>query len=170
MKRFLSLLSLLTWGTLQAEVLYWMGDSSQDQVDFVFARVAVVDNGGVITYLNDPSGGPSALAKEEGYMTGVGVADITGYTTNQYSFFVEIMNHGKPNTDPSGEDRWFVAGQSAISNYQDLFAAGYVYAKLDDYKPMLSEVWAPTVVIPEPSGALMILLGLAALNLRRRRV
>ena len=172
MKRLFLGLVALAFGNLQAEVLYWMGDASENQIDFTFAHVAVVKDGDmehIITYLNDPDGGPSALGNEGGYVTGASWADISAYTSNEYGFFVEIMNYGKPNTDPFGEDRWYVAGVSGVSSYQDLVSAGHVY--MDSLSmPNIQAAWAPTVMIPEPSGALMILLGLAALNLRRRRV
>lgn len=187
MKRLLLGLLALAFSNLQAEVIYWMGDASKNQIDFVYAHVGVVKNGdmdNVICYLNFPDGateedpitgeiiplsGKSELGCMDDYMTGASWADISNYTSNEYGFFVEIMNYGKPNTDPFGEDRWFVAGHSNVSSYQDLVSAGHVYANSLS-TPNLSAAWAPTVMIPEPSGALMILLGLAALNLRRRRV
>lgn len=172
MKRLFLGLVALAFGNLQAEVLYWMGDASRDEIEFNFARVAVVKDGdidNVICYLESPEGGTAAMGNEGNYMTGASWADLSVYTSNEYGFFVEIMNYGKPNTDPQGEDRWFVAGHSNVSSYQDLVSAGHVY--MDSLSmPNIQAAWAPTVMIPEPSGALMILLGLAALNLRRRRV
>ena len=173
MKRLFLGLVALAFGNLQAEVLYWMGDASENQIEFKFAHVAVVKDGdmdNVIAYLNFADGsGPAMMGNEGDYMTGASWADVSAYTSNEYGFFVEIMNYGKPNTDLQGEDRWFVAGHSNVSGYQDLVSAGHVYTDSLSM-PNIQAAWAPTVVIPEPSGTLLILLGLAALNLRRRRV
>lgn len=174
MKRFLFGLLTLVSLTVRAEVIYWMGDASENQIDFVFAHVAVVkgDNfENIITYLDFADGsGEAMMGNVDGsYMTGASWADVSNYTSNEYGFFVEIMNYGKPNTDPFGDDRWFVAGVSGVSGYQDLVSAGHVYTDSLSM-PNISAAWAPTVVIPEPSSALLILLGFAALNLRRRRV
>lgn len=172
MKRVLLALFVLVLGKVQAEVIYWMGDASENQIEFVFAKIGVVKDGdleNVITYLSTPEGGLAALGREDGYMTGASWADISGYTSNEYGFFVEIMNYGKPNTDPQGSDRWYTAGVSGVSGYQDLVSAGHVY--MDSLSiPNIMGAWAPTVVVPEPSGTFLVLLGLAVLNLRRRRV
>lgn len=173
MKRLSFWLLTLVSLTLRAEVIYWMGDASENQIDFVFAHVAVVKDGdmeNIISYLDFADGSGQAMMGNEGdYMTGASWADISNYTSNEYGFFVEIMNYGKPNTDPYGEDRWFVAGVSGISGYQDLVSAGHVYTDSLSM-PNISAAWAPTVVIPEPSGALLFLLGLSALTLRRKRL
>lgn len=172
MKRLFSLAAILTLGLLHAEVLYWMGDASENGIDFYFARVAVVMNGDtekVVSYLDFADGsGPAMLGNAGDRKTGASWADISDYTDNEYGFFVEIMNYGKPNSDPFGEDRWFVAGHSGVSGYQDLVSAGHVF--VDDLSiPNISAAWSPTVTIPEPSGGLLFLLGLVPLCLRRRR-
>lgn len=171
MKR-LSFLALILFSLMvHAEVIYWMGNASENQIEFQFAHIAVVRDGdmdNVISYLNFADGSDEAMLGNEGdYMTGASWADISNYTSNEYGFFVEIMNYGKPNTDPFGEDRWFVAGVSGVSSYQDLVSAGHVYSDSLSM-PNISAAWAPTVAIPEPSGAFLILLGLAVINLRRR--
>lgn len=186
MKRLLLGLLALAFSNLRAEVIYWMGDASKNQIDFVYAHVGVVKNGDMenVVYLEFPDGatseygtplsGESILVDMDAngnvdYKTGASWADVSKYTSNEYGFFVEIVNYGKPNTDPSGEDRRYVAGVSDVWSYQDLVSAGHVYTDSLSM-PNIQAAWAPTVMIPEPSGALLILLGLAALNLRRRRV
>lgn len=174
MKRILFILAVCAVSILRAEVIYWMGDASENEIEFYFAHVAVVKDGdveNVIAYLNfaDNPDEEAMLGNEGGYMTGASWADISNYTSNEYGFFVEIMNYGKPNTDPFGDDQWYVAGVSHISGYQDLVSAGHVYTDSLSI-PNISAAWAPTVVIPEPSGALLLVFGLSVLALRRRSV
>lgn len=152
---------------LIAAVLYWMGDASQDEVEYVLARVGVVDSSGeTVAYLNFPdSDEMSALAVNDGtFKTDVGFADLGKYSSNEYGFFVEVMNYGDK-FNP-GNPELYVTGTSYASSYQDLVSAGYVYGSPLEL-PTLAQAWAPVVHIPEPSSGMLILLGIAILAIRR---
>lgn len=164
----------------RTEFLYWMGDASEDKIPYLFAQVAVVKFGeedSVITRLLDPDGNPfclldpegnpSRLGKNEGdFMTGASWADISDYTSNEYGFFVEVMNYGILNTDPTRGDQWYVAGVSDVWSYDRLVSSGFV---LPEIMPDIQAAWHPTVVVPEPTSGLLMLVGLSLLALRRRR-
>lgn len=171
MKYALMLLLVVMGGAVPAEVLYWMGDASENEIDYVYARVGVVSAGDtetVITYLNDVDGNPSYLGNEGGYLTGASWADLGSYSSSEYAFFVEIQNYGVLNTDPTGEDQWYTAGVSQFSSYQDLVSSGYVYVN-SLAAPNITGAWAPAVSVPEPTSGLLMLLGTSLLLLRRRR-
>ena len=82
--------------------------------------------------------------------------------TPEYSFILELGNV----TDSS----WTTVAQSSSMTYTKLVDAGYIHPSFD-IKPPESAIWTPGSfqAVPEPSGGLLTLMGVALLALRRRR-
>ena len=82
--------------------------------------------------------------------------------TPEYSFIVELGN-----IDTS--DNWTTVATSAAKAYSDL--GDYIHQTFD-INPGQLAVWTPTqfTAVPEPSGGLLTLMGVALLALRRRRM
>ena len=80
----------------------------------------------------------------------------------EFSFIVELGN-----IDSS--DNWTTVATSAAKAYSDL--ADYIHQTFD-INPGQLAVWTPTqfTAVPEPSGGLLTLMGVALLALRRRRM
>ena len=82
--------------------------------------------------------------------------------TPEYSFIVELGH-----IDSS--DNWTTVATSAATAYSDL--GDYIHQTFD-INPGQLAVWTPTqfTAVPEPSGGLLTLMGVALLALRRRRM
>ena len=83
--------------------------------------------------------------------------------TPEYSFIVELGN-----IDSS--DNWITVATSASATYSSLGA--YIHQTFD-INPSSLAVWTPTAFVtpvPEPSSGLMVLMGIAFMALRRRRM
>ena len=80
----------------------------------------------------------------------------------EFSFIVELGN-----IDSS--DNWTTVATSAAKAYSDL--ADYIHQTFD-INPGQLAVWTPTqfTAVPEPSGGLLTLMGVAILALRRKRL
>ena len=80
----------------------------------------------------------------------------------EFSFIVELGN-----IDSS--DNWTTVATSAAKAYSDL--ADYIHQTFD-INPGQLAVWTPAqfTAVPEPSGGLLTLMGVALLALRRRRM
>ena len=82
--------------------------------------------------------------------------------TPEYSFIVELGN-----IDSS--DNWTTVATSAAKAYSDL--GDYIHQTFD-INPGQLAVWTPAqfTAVPEPSGGLLTLMGVALLALRRKRL
>ena len=82
--------------------------------------------------------------------------------TPEYSFIVELGN-----IDSS--DNWTTVATSAAKAYSDL--GDYIHQTFD-INPGQLAVWTPAqfTAVPEPSGGLLTLMGVAVLALRRKRL
>ena len=83
----------------------------------------------------------------------------------EYSFVIEL---GNVVNDGSDNWTWTTVATSAATAYSSL---GEFIHQSFDLNPGAIATWSPTTftAVPEPSGALMSVLGLALLALRRRR-
>ena len=84
------------------------------------------------------------------------------YGSPEYSFMIELGN-----IDSS--DNWTTVATGAATRYSSL--GDYIHATFD-INPGQTAVWTPGqfTAVPEPSGGLLTLMGVALLALRRRRM
>ena len=97
---------------------------------------------------------------------GVQAVIPTSYSSGspEYSFIVEIGN--------VSDGDWTTIAQSSAETYASLASSRYIRS-LSDLGPSSSAtVWTPGQfsAVPEPSGGLLTLMGVALLALRRKRV
>ena len=152
-------------------LLYWMVDQSGSgsPVEFQIAKVGYNTDGsttaaGYLSLVDENGGTASSIAGANG-STAATWADLAGLSgdLSAYSFFVELKS--------LNGDTWEVVGQSATASYGDLVTNGSILPDSLSIGTTAMNVWvAPSVAIPEPSGALLMLVGGALLGLRRRRM
>lgn len=84
------------------------------------------------------------------------------YGSPEYSFMIELGN-----IDSS--DNWTTVATGAATSYSSL--GDYIHATFD-INPGQTAAWTPGqfTAVPEPSGGLLMLMGIALLALRRKRV
>lgn len=160
--------------TARAELLYFMANAFTwtGPQYFDYAVVGVAKDGNVNwgkdaapVYLEIRSsldagtgGGSPYLAADAARYHAEGWADLTDYTTDEYTFYVAAYENYA--ADP-------VFGYSAetAQSYAQLKAAGHVYDP-GSTDPQSVTPWT----VPEPTGGLLWLFGAALLALRRKRV
>ena len=92
-----------------------------------------------------------------------GIQSAISKGSPEYSFILELGNV----TDSS----WTTVAQSSSMTYTQLVDAGYIRPSFN-MNPPASAIWTPGSfqAVPEPSGGLLTLMGVALLALRRRRM
>ena len=152
-------------GSYNAARVRVTGGGIQEGQD-VFLDLYDVDSGVV----NTGNGSYGVLFSEDvGGYWGAGVptgnqSPSGGYSagTPEYSFIVEL---GNINSD---DYSWTTVAKSAAATYSSL--GDYIH-KTFDLNPGQTAVWTPGSfqAVPEPSGGLLTLMGVALLALRRKR-
>lgn len=171
MKRKIVLMaSLLLALAARADYLLWQVNQTgaEEPVSFAFARLTVkgvgVEAG---TYL--PQAGTNGKTDvvhatfpepENGLATLASYADLGEYANSAYSFAVELyaFKDGAPS----------LVGVSNYVSYFQMMEQFHVYSdmSLSGINPF---VYGKFQSVPEPTGGLLLLMGLGALALRRKR-
>ena len=136
------------------------GDITQDTfLDLYIPNYGIDTGNGDIGVLFSDAGGYWGAGVPTGNQSPSG--DYSAGTP-EYSFIVELGN-----IDSS--DNWTTVATSAAKAYSDL--GDYIHQTFD-INPGQIAVWTPTqfTAVPEPSGGLLTLMGVALLALRRRRM
>ena len=151
--------------------LYWMTPSSvswkesgTEDLSYSYVAIGVMDNatGQNVSYLANTTFGV-ATTTESAQLVGSGsgswYANLSTYASNAYSFYIELFN-----------DQAASVGRSTdILSYD----AARAYATTFGTQAPSATAWAPTsfttAAIPEPTSGLLMLFGLSALALRRKR-
>lgn len=137
--------------------LYWMVDE-KNTIEFSYAVVHAV-NGSEDTIL-PPVDGNWRIDGSDG-TTMTGLTDLGSRNWSSYAFYIELLQWD--DTTSSGKS----VGISQTSSYADLVTNHHVGGTGMSI-PDFVVFWAPTVVVPEPTSGLLVLLGGALLLLRRR--
>lgn len=162
--KFLSALFALAALTASADVeaLYWQVTAAENpnNVEFDYAAFVATKDGDPNSphYFTDLEGSTLQASNSDKKSTEV-VASVIGSDYSEgWSFFIELWNNDNGN--------WSTVGSSSQT---------YTYAQLQPYMHSTMSMGtlatiSPTVVVPEPTSGLLMLVGGALLALRRRRV
>ena len=145
--------------------LYWMVGEDAAK-DFTYDAVAVSaftgDDAGSLLTLYYGNGNPvdgKKLAWDSNYSGLPLYASLTGVADSSYSYVVELFNDSVK------------VGQSASLLYTDAMARNYVELMTTAGTLPVMSTWSAGgfTAVPEPNSAMLVILGCAALALRRRK-
>lgn len=174
MKKTLLLFSFVfaaTWS--QAAYMYWQVDENttvnQYAIDnnYAYARLRTFEtNGGSVDFVNN-----AVVDGLNGTIAGTGEAAsidnaIQVELLQGNSYYIELLAWNDSTSTFTG------VGRSEVKTYTQLVEAGYVYTNADlANMPTLNlQSWTGgTYSVPEPTSALMMMMGMAFLGLKRRK-
>lgn len=134
-----------------AAYLYWQIDQSQ-------LDAAGIEGAKANLYVT--TGGSSSPIFMDGGAIGVGrQISVDAYSTGNYSFYVEILNYDKVVTGVSTEP----------TSYANLLAEHSIVDTTLDV-PMINVWHGGAIAVPEPTSGFLMMVGLALLGLKRRKV
>lgn len=148
--------------TANASYLYWQVETSDyshitesDQVTAV--NVWAVDNNGDKIFVD----GYRATEGTTVNMSQAQMIDVSNFSNGSYSFYIELMNYSS-GAQKLGETVSDETYASMVTNH---------YIMETPLSITMATPWhGGTVAAPEPTSAMMILLGLAGIALKRKRV
>lgn len=151
MKKFLVLaFAVVCAVTTQAAYLYWQV-SDESATAFVDANWAILKQDGVTIGAAEFSASGTPMMSVE--------ATLVNGTTG--SFYIELYNYD------SEARQWNALGVSDTASYASLMGSGAITSSLVS----IPTAWTGgTMHVPEPTSAVLMLIGLAGLSLKRRKV
>ena len=182
MKKLIAICAVaLSMGAFADSYLYWMLDESSelswtgsDKTTTISAPTynqvafAVVDSSGnkvSDSYLSLYNLNGTAQTSPASVTAASGAAlfaNLGNYASSSYSYYIELLNDSS------------VVGRSSESLSYSA-ASKYIQSAIGGTSQMSAQAWAPTsftatAAIPEPTSGLLMLVGLAGLALRRKRM
>ena len=166
MKLILALAALSVAHLASAEMLYWMiGDKTNggaNTIAFNYAAVYASNGDETVALPKDVDGGEiygnedlTSITTTNPQMTELG----EGFAWKDYSFYVELLAWDGVNET--------TVGHSETLSYAQLVSQGHIVPSGMGIPPT-AHIWMPTTAAPEPSSALLLLVGGALLFLKRR--
>lgn len=153
MKRIVLFVVVLAFAVVvQAEELWWFvaDDAVTEQWDA--AIVYATDS-------QDKTTGIDSWARTDlSFGDGVAFTDLDGYASAGYSFYVELLNSAER-----------IAKSDAVS-YTDLLSSQAISSSMQSMPTPYQFSNFSSLVVPEPTSGLLMLIGLAGLALKRKRV
>lgn len=142
----------------KAEYLYWQVGDSLNGVPFEsgkqYTAVLYAGNAEVTAYE-----GKLGMDSVQAY-------DVTGYSSST-TFHIEVFAYDSPYTQVADSS----SSPSSAWTYQQLAHANAIRSSWTEETLRNSmAVWTGTRVVPEPTSGMMVLVGMALLGLKRRRV
>lgn len=171
MKQFILGLSLVAALIVRADdsYLYWLVDNDSSMYKYDTVKVAAVNQSWDVNYLtltteNFDELGTSISQKSVGEAADLGFGFyakvLQEYASDSYSFFVELWNGDEVVANSGTGKSW--------SSVQDMIYRNAMNMGTGETWTTSTSTFQPGA-IPEPTSGMMVLLGMAALALRRRR-
>lgn len=169
-KLFVTFVAISLTYLASAEYLYWqIGDSSKggsNTIEFNYALL-YADNGTEKIILPTNVEGGGMFGKDDLTLTTAmpepAMTDI-GFGFENYSFYVELVTWNDATQTET------VVGVSEAMTYSDLASRGHI-TETDMGITMLELTpWMPATHVPEPSSAMLLLLGAAFILLKRQKM
>lgn len=176
-KAFLIAMLCLAGYAGQAAYLYWQVDDTTYSEGFVAAKVLAttqpdvkgpngrISSGSDLSIVDPMSGVTIPDAVMMAPSKDVYAIDVSSFASGGYSFYIELINY-----DSSG--KLTSIAQSADMTYQQLVQSNYIIEDTGISIPTASLAWHGGAYAPgpEPTSAVMMLIGVAFLGLKRRRI
>ena len=167
MNKYIALVAaMLLGGASQAAYLYWQVDAGDaSDITFGCARV-VAESGGSSQILSITDGVGETKVGYELVAQGVGAAINLDQLSNAsaYSFYIELINY-----NDSTKSYDFAAKSEAVA-YSTLVAGKFIDVG-DTFQIPQANVWhgSSYTVTPEPTSAMLVMLGVGLLVLKRKK-
>lgn len=162
-KLFVAIVAMGLAGFAQASYLYWQVAENAVK-EFASGEgvygVQVKQNGSAVTIFDTTGNNVgnvvgTTTAQNPGYLV-----DISGMTSESSAFYIELVQYNA--------GQWDTVGVSQGIAYSDI---GKYTVNLNAIAPTLPAAWTGgSYAAPEPTSGLLMLLGVAALGLKRRKV